>query len=350
MQLFYSKNFLYSSMFLVLIEINHKEINDMPAGLKFLFFWAIIILPFLCGAILNNRFLHPQIIAKKLININLFTLEPVILLWTIWGLTLDRELIILPVAGLLTVFAGFILGRLFVHVLKLDRVSRVSFIITSSLSNQGMTMGGLLCFMIAGERGLALASIYIIYYLPFVFTVIFPYAKVSAAKNSDPETNKSIFTKKQFRSFFFNFQNLPLAGILLAVVLQSAGIKRPAVNFPLEILLSLAIAIYYLTLGINFKVGDLTSFIRELAAISAAKFLIIPAVTFIILHFIDFDKSIELVILLQSFAPAAIYSVISSILFELDSRMTSGIFVMNSLIFLFVVMPVLLVFSWALVV
>ncbi len=120
-------------------------------------------------------------------------------------------------------------------------------------------------------------------------------------------------------------------------------------SFPLEVFLGLAIAIYYLTLGINFKIGDLTAFTRELTAISLTKFIIVPALTFAVLQLIEFDKSIELIILLQSFAPAAIYSVISSILFELDSRMTSGIFVMNSLIFLFVVMPILMVFGRELV-
>lgn len=320
----------------------------MPAGHKLIIFWGIIILPFVCGAILNSRLLEPQKIARNLININLFTLEPLILLWIIWGLKLDMELIILPAAGILTVFTGFLIGRLFVQFLRLDKISRASYIITSSLSNQGMTMGGLLCFMIAGERGLALASIYIIYYLPFVFTVIFPYAKISAAKNSDTGTGDSIFSLKQFRSFFLNLQNLPLAGIFVAVILQLCGISRPDFNFPLEVLLALAIAIYYLTLGINFKIGDLTSFMHELTAISLTKFVMIPLLTFIILQLIDFDRNIELVILLQSFSPAAIYSVISSILFDLDSRMTSGIFVMNSLLFLFVVMPFLMVFGRAL--
>lgn len=321
----------------------------MQSELKFILFWVIIIMPFLSGAVLNNRLNNPQKIARILININLFTLEPLILLWTIWGLKLDRELIILPAAGLLTVLAGFLIGRIFIPVLKLDKISRVSYIITSSLSNQGMTMGGLLCFMIAGEEGLALASIYVIYYLPFVFTVIFPYAKISASGNSSSGKNKSIFNLKQFRSFFINFQNLPLAGILIALILQSAGIRRPEINFPLEIILVLAIAIYYLTLGINFKIGDLTSYMGELTTISLTKFFIIPGLTFIVLQFCSFNKTIELTILLQSFAPAAIYSVISSILFDLDSRMTSGIFVMNSLIFLFVVMPLLMVFSRALV-
>lgn len=347
MQFFYVEIFVYSSIFSIFIVLIYMELNNMPAGLIFIFFWAIIIIPFLCGAILNSRLIHPEKIARSLININLFTLEPVILLWTIWGLTLDMELIILPCAGLLTVLAGFLIGRFFVQFLMLDKISRASYIISSSLSNQGMTMGGLLCFMIAGERGLALASIYIMYYLPFVFTVIFPYAKITAAKNTG--TGDSIFSLKQFRTFFLNLQNLPLAGILIAVILQISGISRPDVDFPLEVLLALAIAIYYLTLGINFKIGDLTSFIHELAAISLTKFIMIPFLTFLILQFIDFDRSIELVILLQSFAPSAIYSVISSILFDLDSRMTSGIFVMNSLLFLFVVMPLLMVFGRALV-
>ncbi|HQO38905.1 MAG TPA: hypothetical protein PK986_00400 [Spirochaetota bacterium] len=322
---------------------------SVESQLKFIFFWGLIIIPFLAGAILNGRLVNPGKTAKTLINLNLSTLEPVILLWTIWGLKPERELLILPLFGMLTVLTGFLIARLFTPLLKLDRIGRASYIISSSLSNQGMTMGGLLCFMVAGERGLALASIYIIYYLPFVFAVIFPYAKISSLQAQSPATVASFFTLRRLKSFFINFQNLPLAGIFFAVILQAAGIRRPVIYFPLEIFLSLAIALYYLTLGINFKIGDLTSCKRELAAISITRFILIPAITLFILQFTDFDKTIELVILLQSFAPAAIYSVISSILFGLDSRMTSGIFVMNSLIFLFCVMPLLMLFNDALV-
>ena len=37
--------------------------------------------------------------------------------------------------------------------------------------------------------------------------------------------------------------------------------------------------------------------------------------------------------------PVAIYSVISSILFDLDSGLASGMFVLNTLFFLFLVLP-----------
>lgn len=321
----------------------------MPAELKFIIFWAVIIIPFIAGAIVNKRLHDPQRMAKKLINTNLFLLEPLILLWTIWGLKLDSQLIILPAAGLLTVFAGLFLGRLFVQVLKLHNAGRSSYLISSCLSNQGMTMGGLLCFMIAGEKGLALASIYTVYYLPFVFMVIFPYARVSASKFSGKEFAGPVISAGQFFSFFFNLQNLPLAGVIIAVLLQVCGINRPVIYFPLELILGAAISIYYFTLGINFKTGDVTSYIPELATISLSKFFIIPLITYVSLYFTNIDMNIKTVIILQSFAPAAIYSVISSILFDLDSRMSSGIFVSNSLVFLAVVMPFLVIFSRALI-
>lgn len=318
----------------------------MLSEYKFLVFWTIIILPFITGALINKKLSNTQRTAKFLININLFFLEPAILLWTIWGLKLNKQLIILPVTGLLTVFAGFAAGRLFLPFLKLEKTSRASYLISSSLSNQGMTMGGLLCYIISGEEGLALASIYIIYYLPFVFTVIFPYARMSSA-NSSPELPG--FSLKQIKFFFFNLQNLPLAGILIAIILQVCGFDRPGFNFPLDIFLGTAISIYYLTLGINFRAGDLLSFIPELTAISFTKFIILPLLTFISLQFIDINMNIKTVIMMQSFAPAAIYSVISSILYDLDTRLTSGIFVMNSLVYLCFVMPLLILFGRALI-
>jgi len=321
----------------------------MAAELKFLIFWSVIIIPFMAGAFISPGLLNPQRTARRFININIFFLEPVILLWTIWGLKLSSQLLILPAAGLATVLTGLLLGRVFTLPLKLHGASRASYIISSSLNNQGMTMGGLLCYMIAGEEGLALASIYVIYYLPFVFTVIFPYARISAGFKSGKNYKTGLLSTGRFFRFLFTPQNLPLAGTLVAVILQTCGVTRPDAAFPLDSLLICAISLYYFTLGINFKIGDLTSYFRELTAISLTKFLIIPGLTFLVLLCVKADRNIETIILLQSFAPAAIYSVISSILFELDSRLTSGIFVMNSLLFIFIVMPLLIIFNRVLI-
>jgi predicted permease len=49
--------------------------------------------------------------------------------------------------------------------------------------------------------------------------------------------------------------------------------------------------------------------------------------------------------MLEAFMPVAVYSVISSILFDLDSGLASGMFVLNTLFFLFLVLPFIMLAS-----
>jgi predicted permease len=54
---------------------------------------------------------------------------------------------------------------------------------------------------------------------------------------------------------------------------------------------------------------------------------------------------VEAVIVIQSFMPVAIYSVVASVLFDLDKELASNLFVFNTLFFLLIVLPLLFVFK-----
>ncbi len=331
-------------MYIIIAEINIVipavyQGNKMKNEIKFIILWVVILIPFFAGSLIRKNLHSPANTAKKLIRINLFLLEPVILFWTIWGLRIHHDLIALPAAGILTVIAGFLLGKLMLKFLRIDGIKADSYLISSTLANQGMTLGGLICYLVSGEQGLALATIYVIYYLPFVFTFIFPFAKYSSIRHSGRLQEKHRITFREFISFFFSLQNLPLAGVGAALLLHGLNFQRPSVSFPLDFLLFTAISLYYLTLGINFETGHITASLREQSALAISKFLILPFITFIALNFLDLEQSVETVIQIQSFMPAAIYSVISSILFDLDSKLTSGLFVVDSLLFLGIVLP-----------
>lgn len=315
----------------------------MKNEIKFIILWTVILIPFFTGSRLRGFLRTPQNTAKKLIKINLFFLEPVILFWTIWGLSLHRDIIILPFAGLFTVLIGFISGKIMLGFLKLKGVTSDSYLISSILANQGMTLGGLICYLVAGEQGLGLATIYVVYYLPFVFIFIFPFARYSSLRHTAGSGEKPRRTFREFISFFFNLQNLPLAGVIAALVLHGFNIQRPEIFFPLDYILFTAISLYYLTLGINFEIGHITASYKEQVALAISKFIVLPLITFSVLNFINIDHSVKTVIQVQSFMPAAIYSVISSILFDLDSRLTSGLFVINSLLFLGIVLPAIMI-------
>ncbi len=306
----------------------------MPVKIKFIVFQSVIVLPFIIGYFSRRFIINREDTAKKIIRINLLSIEPIIVLWSIWGLALSIDQIFLPFSGLSLAVAGFLIGTITVIFTNRRDKSRKTYIISSSLANHGFTMGGFICFLIAGERGLGLSSIFTLYFLPYTFLFIFNYAKTDSLKN--------LFSVEGFIGNFLNLQNMPLHAVLTALILHLIGLKRPDINFPVDALLLISISLYYFTLGLNFSFGDFRSTGREQLLIALTKFLILPALVFLILRFTGLNQEVKTVIFVQSFMPAAVYSVVTSILFELDSRLASSLFFINTIIFLLFVLPILL--------
>ena len=53
------------------------------------------------------------------------------------------------------------------------------------------------------------------------------------------------------------------------------------------------------------------------------------------------SRTIRVVLTIMSFAPAATYSVVAAVLYDLDQDFAGGLFVTNVVAFLFLVLPVL---------
>jgi len=305
----------------------------VPTELKFAIFQLVIILPFMAGSLLKKRLKNPEKTSKRFISINLTIFEPPIVLWSIWGLTLSAEMIFLPVAGVCLAVSGFFIGKLAVQKIHLAKKDAKTLVISSALANHGFTMGGFLCYLFAGEQGLALSAIFLVYFIPFTFLFIFPYANV--------KDKNQVFQWAFLRDLLFSLRNMPLYAVFIAIIIRLAGISRPEVWFPLDILLIISISIYYFMLGINFKFDDLNFFKKEHIFLALQKFFLLPAITFFILEYAAISDSIKMVIKLESIMPAAIYSVITAILFDLNARQASGLFVVNSILFIFIVFPLL---------
>jgi hypothetical protein len=305
----------------------------VPTEFKFATFQLVIILPFLAGSFFKNRIKNSGKTSKSLINLNLTLLEPPIVIWSIWGLTLNAEMIFLPVSGIFLVVTGFIIGKLAVHAIHFTGKDVKTIVISSSLANHGFTMGGFLCYLFAGEQGLALSAIFLIYFIPFTFLFIFSYANA--------KDRNQVFQWNFIKNLLFSFRNMPLYAVFIAIIIRLTGINRPGGYFPLDILLILSIALYYFTLGLNFKFNDLHFFKKEHVFLAVQKFILLPAITFLILELVAISDAIKMIIKLQSFMPAAIYSVITAILFDLNARQASGLFVVNSILFIFLILPLL---------
>jgi hypothetical protein len=137
---------------------------------------------------------------------------------------------------------------------------------------------------------------------------------------------------------------MPLFAIILSLFFLALGFERPHISFPVDIFIIISMALYYFTLGLNFELPAFFASGKENAALAAIKFLLVPAVTLLVLKALHLNPAIETVIFVQSFMPAAIYSVVSSVLFDLDAGFASNLFVWNSLIFLAGILPALFIF------
>lgn len=310
----------------------------MDLTTRFVLFQTLIVVPFLAGIAAKRLYRSHDlpVFTKTLIRVNLILIEPVIALWSTWGLVLTRELVTLPLAGILLVALGMTFGAAGRRVLGTGGKSGATFLISASLANHGFTMGAFLCYLFLGEKGLGLAFLFLSYFMPYIFLVVFPYARMQST--GEP------FSLASVRDFFLSLQNMPLYAILVSLVLLGSGFERPHVRFPVDMFIVASMALYYFTLGLNFEVPSFFASGRENVALACIKFILVPAVALAILAVAHLDPAIESVILLQAFMPAAIYSVVASVLFDLDAPLASNMFVWNTLVFLAGVLPALFLF------
>lgn len=299
---------------------------------KFIIFQLCIWLPITAGAFFSSKeYIDVQKLSQRLITINLISLESFIVLWTIWGLDLTPDLIILPFAGFIEVLLGLLAGIAICTLTQCKGIQKHTFIISSSLANHGFTMGGFLCYLFLGEKGLALAFIFIIYFMPYVIMVIFSYARYVG-------TNAPF----SFKRYILTPQNMPLYAVFAALLLHYLDIKRPIINIPLDPMLATSLTIYYFSMGIYFKFKNIKGFWKSHIMLALIKFIIVPLFMYFLLLFPQLSHDIKTVIQLQSFMPAAIYSVITSILFNLDKEMATSMFVVNTIVFSGIMMPLLI--------
>lgn len=299
---------------------------------KFIIFQLCIWVPIITGAYFSGKtYIDIQLLSKRLITINLMSLESFIVLWTIWGLDLNFDLIALPLAGVVLVGIGLVAGIMASILAQFKGMQKHTFIISSSLANHGFTMGGFLCYLFLGEKGLALAFIFIIYFMPYVIMVIFSYARYVG-------TNAPF----SFKRYILTPQNMPLYAVFAALLLHYFDIKRPIINIPLDPMLATSLTIYYFSMGIYFKFKDIKGFWKAHIMLALIKFIIVPLFMYFLLLFPQLSHDIKSVIQLQSFMPAAIYSVITTILFNLDKEMATSMFVVNTIVFSGIIMPLLI--------
>ncbi len=293
-----------------------------------------------CGYLLRRLGILRERHAPAISMVLFMTAYPTIAFLAIWSVSLEIKLVALPFIQALSFFgllgASLALSRL--H--NLNPKDRGTFLLSGTMANQGFTMGGLVCFMLLGQEGLGLAQIYVIFLAPLTLLVVFPLANYYNPR----ETGSSVW--QVFGRGIWHPRTLAGAGLVAGLIFSSLKIPYPAWIKTCDLVKILIITgtfCYVAIIGVSFHFGRLQRYIRLYMTQSLVKFVIGPllALLFICLFGLKLDSAAGAVALVQGFMPSGVNTVLFSNLFGLNARMASALFVVNTAIFLLIILPIL---------
>ena len=259
----------------------------------------------------------------------------------VWNMHLSRDIIMLPIIGGLLLLLCTGVSLAVAGPLKMTYKSKATFVLAGALSNLGYTGGAFVCFAVFGAPGLALAQIYIVFWIIIVYLLFFPVVR----RIEKPDNNGRLFALKDM----LDPRLLSIPAVIAGLALNFSGLKRPefiADYYIVDIFVYAASGLSFFAIGLRLSFSRLGDYVPLYFLLGAVKFILTPLMAWLLLvgcglagfHLSGLPAK---VVLVQSLTPAAVVMVTLSNVFKLDGQMGSALWVVNTAAFVFVVVPVL---------
>jgi predicted permease len=221
----------------------------------------------------------------------------------------------------------------------------------AGLGNLGFTLGAYLCYTLLndskgqGDAALAYAVAQVNLMMFFGVLMLYPLARhFGGHHSSDRSVIRLIVTS------FFDLRALMVHCAIVGVVLAYMKVPYPAVideYKTIDVLFYLGGFGGYFGIGLRLRLGDARKYLREHALLAAVKFAGIPLLSVGILAAMNLTPTPlpslgQSVVVVGAFMPVAIQSVMIANLFHLDGRMASTLWLVNTVLFVLIPLPVLI--------
>jgi predicted permease len=298
--------------------------------------------PLAAGAIWR-RVGAPASASRRLFNFSFYGAQTFIPLCSLWIARIDRTSVVMPVLAT----SGWLLTAGFAWLvsvgLKHPRERRGAFIATMSQSNNGFTLLGFVALVLFGEAGLAQATYSQAFSAPFLLLFSFPVARSfsslgGAAGKSFPRVLRdNLLDPRVF---------LPLITISTGLGLNLLGVQRPAlVGSVVRRLIYVGTASSGCAVGLLFRGAQLSRYWRENAVSFAYRSSLYPLFYAGLALLFGLDPLDTRILILYGLVPSALLANYLAVLFELDTDLTSSVFVVSTVAFLASVLPAYAWFS-----
>jgi predicted permease len=317
---------------------------------KFAYSFGIILFGLLSGYVVQilvqRSRLHLPIpidqLRLLLQKIALLFVNPIAIVGAIWIVSIqDVRLVALPFNGVIAILSGGALALLAARILSLEPHKTGAIFGCGCFTNIG-SIGALVCFVVLGEAGFALAPIYKLFEELTYYSVGFPIAKYYSSSVDDEPVSRRL--KGLLRDPFII---VALSSIVLGGVLNYSDITRPAVFKPIvAICVPLGTVLLLSSIGMALKFRRVRDYLKECIAVSLIKFLLVPVIAASVAYFIGFgsiDNGLPLkVVIILSAMPVAFTAMIPPSIYGLDLDLANSCWFFTTAM-LAVILPLLLI-------
>ncbi|MES1187941.1 MAG: AEC family transporter [Myxococcales bacterium] len=279
----------------------------------------------------------PASASRRLFNFSFYGAQTFITLCSLWIARIDKTSVLMPVLStsgwLMTAGFAWLVSRWLQHPPE----RRGAFIAAMSQSNNGFTLLGFVALVLFGEAGLAQATYSQAFSAPFLLLFSFPVARSHSHVGGG--RGKS-FIRVLLDNVLDPRVFLPLTTISCGLALNLLGVARPAVvSTVVRRLIYVGTATSGCAVGLLFRGAQLGRYWRENAISFVYRSSLYPlfyaglALAFG-LHPLD-----ARILILYGLVPSALLANYLAVLFELDTDLTSSVFVVSTVAFLASVLP-----------
>jgi len=301
---------------------------------------ACVLLPIAFGVVLS-RLGVPKRAARGLFAFAFYGCQTAVTACAIWVARIHAEAKVLPLLALTgwlisAALAWFVSRKLSEHSPK-----RGAFIVSMAMSNNGFTLLGFVALAAFGEAGLAQATYAQLLYTPFFLLGCFPIARAFGRAAADKPLARMLFENAIDPRVW-----VPLLAITLGLGLNAGHVARPAIVAQVtRTLIFVGTAASSCAIGLLFNGFHLQRYWRENLLSLVHRSTLYPLLYWGMARLAGLNPLDTRILVLYGLVPSALLANMLAISFDLDSELTSSVFVVSTLLFLIFVLPVYLLLA-----
>ena len=283
----------------------------------------------------------PASAPKRLFNIAFYGCQMSITLSSLWIARIDRSSATMPLLAssgwLLTAGVAWLISVWLGH----ERPQRGAFIATMCQSNNGFTLLGFVALVLFEEAGLAQAVYTQSLNNPYLLLFCFPLARLYSSTATGQSLRQIVLDNLKDTRVL-----LPLLIIGAGLLLNLSGVPRPqALGNLVRPLIYVGTACSGIAVGLLYRGARLERYWRENLVSFGYRSTLYPLYYAGLAWMFGLGALDARILILYGLVPSALLANFLAVSFDLDTDLTSSVFVVSTVTFLLLVLPAYAYFS-----